>query len=392
MALENLKSAYNNLSINKSFREAQITKTKELQESSTNEDKTIKKNNLDALELRKQGSLLLDAKVKETQDLIQNRETNARFTLGGPASPSANDITNPLLSGIDYSRRMLIGFGSGNLGDNVTRHAENLIDKALNFSIDLPTGNNPASKFLFSEAQQVVDETKLRVILEAADFGQVPVVGRVTPFIDLGNKPGKTKYIDKVSLHPALTSESDDRIAPTKKGDFYVKIKDLREGGSFVYFRGFVTGITENVSPSFTPTNYIGRSEPVYIYERAERDVSFNIRTYPQNELQFKSMYEKINALTSLAYPKYLDDGAGLTRMQPPFTELYMAHIGDSSQGQFGFIKSISYTVPGEGDWDAIDMLPRLFDIAISYQILSKRPPSLDNGSTYEKKFYGSGK
>jgi len=43
MALENLKSAYNNLSINKSFREAQITKTKELQESSTNEDKTIKK-------------------------------------------------------------------------------------------------------------------------------------------------------------------------------------------------------------------------------------------------------------------------------------------------------------------------------------------------------------
>ena len=58
-------------------------------------------------------------------------------------------------------------------------------------------------------------------------------------------------------------------------------------------------------------------------------------------------------------------------------------------RGQFGFIKSISYTVPGEGDWDAIEMLPRLFDIAISYQILSKRPPSLDNGSTYEKKFYG---
>ncbi len=385
MALENLKSAYNNLSINKSFREAQITKTKELQESSTNEDKTIKKNNLDALELRKQGSLLLDAKVKETQDLIQNRETNARFTLGGPASPSANDITNPLLSGIDYSRRMLIGFGSGNLGDNVTRHAENLIDKALNFSIDLPTGNNPASKFLFSEAQQVVDETKLRVILEAADFGQVPVVGRVTPFIDLGNKPGKTKYIDKVSLHPALTSESDDRIAPTKKGDFYVKIKDLRNQG-FIYFRGFVTGITENVSPSFTPTNYIGRSEPVYMYERADRDISFNLKIHPANLIEQKLMYDKLEKLTSLAYPEYdLDDNLdSQTRMKPPFTELYMAHIGTRKQGQFGFIKSISYTVPGESDWDALRVLPRLFDINISYQILSKKPPQMNS------KFYGA--
>ena len=43
MALENLKSAYNNLSENKAFRETRIAKTKELQESSTNEDKTIKK-------------------------------------------------------------------------------------------------------------------------------------------------------------------------------------------------------------------------------------------------------------------------------------------------------------------------------------------------------------
>ena len=32
--------------------------------------------------------------------------------------------------------------------------------------------------------------------------------------------------------------------------------------------------------------------------------------------------------------------------------------------------------------------LPRLFDIAISYQILSKRPPALGLGS-HERGFYG---
>ena len=70
--------------------------------------------------------------------------------------------------------------------------------------------------------------------------------------------------------------------------------------------------------------------------------------------------------------------------MQAPFTELYMGHIGNKKQGQFGFIKSLSYTVNESGDWDALTALPRLFDIAISYQILHKKPPSM------KTKFYGS--
>ena len=86
-----------------------------------------------------------------------------------------------------------------------------------------------------------------------------------------------------------------------------------------------------------------------------------------------------MDKLTSLAYPDYLPEksNSSLVRMKAPFTELYMAHIGTQQQGQFGFIKSISYTVNESGDWDANTRLPRLFDIAISYQILNKRPPRM---------------
>ena len=140
-----------------------------------------------------------------------------------------------------------------------------------------------------------------------------------------------------------------------------------------------MTGITENVNPAFTPTNYIGRSEPVYLYERGERDLSFNLRVYPANAIELNMMYEKIEKLTSLAYPEYLQDSdnSSITRMKAPFTELYMAHIGSRKKGQFGFIKSLSYTVNDSGDWDALSALPRLFDIAISYQILNRKPPSM---------------
>ena len=98
-------------------------------------------------------------------------------------------------------------------------------------------------------------------------------------------------------------------------------------------------------------------------------------------------MYTKINRLTSLAYPEYLpeENDSSLVRMKAPFTELYMGHIGKrNGRGQFGFIKSLTYTVPDGGDWDALTATPRMFDIAISYQILGKRPPSLKtkNGTT----------
>ena len=62
---------------------------------------------------------------------------------------------------------------------------------------------------------------------------------------------------------------------------------------------------------------------------------------------------------------------------------MYMAHIGSKVIGQFGYVKSLSYTVNESGDWDAIGAVPRVFNIAISYQIVSKQSPRL--GSS----FYG---
>jgi len=189
---------------------------------------------------------------------------------------------------------------------------------------------------------------------------------------------GTSEFAEFATAEEVFENPLEDETLAIQKGDFYVRIKDLRNN-KFIYFRGYVTGITENVNPSWSPTNYVGRSEPVYLYERAERDLSFNLRVYPANNKQFKKMYEKINYLTSLVYPEYLPelDKAAAVRMKAPFTELYMGHIGSRVKGQFGFIKSITYTINETGDWDAVTNLPRLFDVAITYQILSKKPPSL---------------
>ena len=171
----------------------------------------------------------------------------------------------------------------------------------------------------------------------------------------------------------------EDQTFDIQKGDFYVRIRDLRDG-KFIYFRGYVTGIVENVNPSFNPTQYIGRSEDVYVYQKAERDLSFNLKVYPSNAKEHDFIYTKLNRLTSLSYQKYLteENNNALVRRKTPVTELYMGHIGErKNKGQFGFIKSLTYTVPDNGDWDALTATPRLFEISIGYQILRKRPPLL---------------
>ena len=191
---------------------------------------------------------------------------------------------------------------------------------------------------------------------------------------------GKYKVIDNLSMVPPMDSadgaDVEENIDP---GDFYVRIHDARRipgnpNGRLLYFRGFVTGITENVTPSWNPTQYIGRSEDVWIYQKGERDLSFNLRVAPANKTELEYMYQKMDVLTSLAYPHYLPD-RGL-KMSPPFTYLYMGHIGSKAVGQFGYIKSMTYTVNEQGDWDALTQSPRVFDIALSYQMLHKSPPN----------------
>jgi hypothetical protein len=243
-------------------------------------------------------------------------------------------------------------------------------------------------------ASFAIVKTKNAIIKEAkkqaAKLSKLPVLSQPTKnFLDLrgGGTDHREKdegYVDLMSqaavLEPFFTVDGfSNEELEVDDGDFYVRIRDTRSG-QFLYFRGYVTGITENLTPSWNPTTYIGRSEDVWIYQKGERDISFNLRVAPQNQIEFSSMYDKINHLTSLIYPAY----SGANRMTPPFTELYMAHVGSKAKGQFGYIKSLTYTVNEQGDWDALSSKPRVFDIALSYQILHKKPPQLHDT------FYGA--
>jgi len=265
----------------------------------------------------------------------------------------------------------------------------NLIDE-LN-----PLAGKKVRKFNLPKRQPV---TVKEAITNRKNFTAVKDAVTQNPALPFLKLVANTAEVKPKWLNKEIDLISNDKIASQKptgreeldiaSNDFYVKIKDLRNN-KLLYFRGYVTGLTENVNPTFTSTNYIGRSEPVYLYERAERDLSFNLRLYPNNKDELLAMYEKIEYLTSLAYPEYMaeDNNKAMIRMKAPFTELHVAHIGSRNKGQFGFIKTLTYTVSEAGDWDADTNLAKLIDVSISYQILNQKPPGLNRD-----KFYGDKK
>ena len=155
--------------------------------------------------------------------------------------------------------------------------------------------------------------------------------------------------------------------------------KDMRDS-TYIFFRAYIEGITENVSPSWTPTNYVGRSEPVYIYERAEREISFNIRLVAQTKSELKMLRQKINRLTSMCYPEYVASTGdpNKLRMKPPLVKMRLGELfGRSNNEMLGFLNTISYTVDGGTTWETENgkRVPRHITATVVFKVIHESPP-----------------
>jgi hypothetical protein len=121
-----------------------------------------------------------------------------------------------------------------------------------------------------------------------------------------------------------------------------VKIGDIR------FHFATITGISENLSPSWTGFRMIGSPFSSYMYDSIERTVQFSLKLYASNPKDHKQNWDNINKLTKLVYPlDYIGDTVGAIR--PPITNLT---LGDMYINKFGFIESLSYQVDDESPWE----------------------------------------
>ena len=146
--------------------------------------------------------------------------------------------------------------------------------------------------------------------------------------------------INQAGLHDTI---GENEI--TKMDFIPLQIKAI--GGKAVNFRATITGLTENVTPSWESAKFVGNPFNYYTYSGIERSVSFNFTVFPMNLKELINNWNKIEYLTSLCYP--LDYVGSPGYVQAPF--LFLT-LGDMYAKKPSFIESLTYTVPDNGTWE----------------------------------------
>ena len=184
---------------------------------------------------------------------------------------------------------------------------------------------------------------------------------------------------------------SDHKLIESSDNGFPLYFKDLRDN-SYIVFRGYVYGLNENISTNWSSQVYLGRSEPVFGYEHAIRDINFTLKLAPQTFSEFKMIYKKLNKLTSMCYPQYKKDAINFRgdtnrlRPVPPLTKLRMAELYGTKDNELnGFLRSLTYTYQTEGLWESMQgsRAPKFIDVMVNYQVIHDQTPDLDTN------FYG---
>lgn len=152
----------------------------------------------------------------------------------------------------------------------------------------------------------------------------------------------------------------------------------------WVIFRAYLTGIVENNTANWNEKRYIGRADPVYTYIGATRKLNFTFDVHPESAKELSPLWKKINAVTGMCWPSYVDiprgtegDPAG-QYMLGPFVRLT---IGDMYNQVPGIINGVTLTVDDVGTWetrrgviDNIELahLPKYVKINVDFTIIGK--------------------
>jgi len=214
----------------------------------------------------------------------------------------------------------------------------------------------------------------------------------------IGSGGWDTWAIGRELENPIFQTNFGSNLESAKNG-MPLYFKDMRDS-SYIFFRAYLEGLVETITPTWTASNYIGRSEPAYVYERGERELSFTLKLMAQTRDELNMIYKKMNKLTSLCYPEYKEEASTYTgpfvdpvtnqfkntRMKPPLTKLRLGELyGKTNDELLGFIKGISYTVDQTSQWETQKgaRVPKYILATLTYQVIHSKVPQLDT------EFYG---
>mgnify|MGYP003325654090 CR=1 FL=1 len=158
---------------------------------------------------------------------------------------------------------------------------------------------------------------------------------------------------------------SNDRSAgEDKKGP-------IVEDTNFLFFRAYLSSITDSNTAQWNGFKYMGRGENFYTYQGFDRSISFSFKIAIGSENELYPTYDKLNWLISQVYPDY---AMSTSFMRAPIVKLT---IGDYLYRVPGILDSVNVTIDQTSPWEITEgkQVPHILEVAVTFKpILSELP------------------
>ncbi len=171
-----------------------------------------------------------------------------------------------------------------------------------------------------------------------------------------------------------------------------------------VPFVGSISGISEEISPTWNSFKYLGSPFNIYRYNGVERSLRFNLKLYYTTIKQRDAMIVKMNYLKSLAFPD--TDVKGITFSSTNISQYAMAPnlvkitIGSLYKELPGYVESLSFEIDDNTTWANFDtynedktqfIYPSVIDVNIGVKIIENHKilSGKGNTKTYRYDFNG---
>lgn len=210
------------------------------------------------------------------------------------------------------------------------------------------------------------------------DHGQTVNIDRSYPFpIEDGQNADGTPWTP-LGLGDRINAllVNEDLEESTTRDYVKFKFKDVDDNVNYtMVFRATFGAITDNLKPEWSPTSYMGRPDPVYVYGGYSRDISFEFKVYSDTRENMNPMWQKLNKLASYTTPMF----DSKNRAASPIMRLT---LGDYIVNQAGFLSSLTLSTDAGTPWeiniekdDNMFELPKIINVSVNYTIINEKLP-----------------
>ena len=220
------------------------------------------------------------------------------------------------------------------------------------------TTNTVTDNNLYNQVQNVQDFRRKPKITGSLSLDYSNIKRRIEGRVNLGN-PGRKKAtksyvtgnneaLDAINALPLYKKEFIDKTKPINdfcKFRIGVIDNDNPSLKTYIHFRAFLDGMSDEYSAKWNSQEFAGRGEKLYNYGGFDRSFDISWTVVAQSKQELIPMYQKLNYLASVCAPDYSDNGY----MRGNLISLT---IGGYLYEQVGIMTGINYTIPMESPWE----------------------------------------